>query len=159
MSGVVSICTDPGTDPGPPWRAPVPGVILGHCALPPPTPWPGEVVLPAFTHAVLSEHRNAVCSPSCMFPQLPRVSFWPFFMCAHVDSHPVTPDSAIPWTVAQQAPPSTGFPRQECWSGLPFFLLRGSLQAQGSNSHLLSWQAGSLPPSHQGRPSGLFRPL
>ena len=25
-----------------------------------------------------------------------------------------------PWTVAYQAPPSTGFSRQECWSGLPF---------------------------------------
>ena len=27
---------------------------------------------------------------------------------------------AAPWSVAHQAPPSTGFPRQECWSGLPF---------------------------------------
>ena len=27
---------------------------------------------------------------------------------------------ATPWTVAHQAPPSMGFPRQECWSGLPF---------------------------------------
>ena len=27
---------------------------------------------------------------------------------------------AIPWTVAHQAPLSTGFPRQEYWSGLPF---------------------------------------
>ena len=26
----------------------------------------------------------------------------------------------IPWTVANQAPLSTGFPRQECWSWLPF---------------------------------------
>ena len=29
---------------------------------------------------------------------------------------------AIPWTVAYQAPPSMGFSRQECWSGLPFHL-------------------------------------
>ena len=27
---------------------------------------------------------------------------------------------ATPWTVAYQAPPSRGFSRQECWSGLPF---------------------------------------
>ena len=27
---------------------------------------------------------------------------------------------ASPWTVAHQAPLSTGFPRQEYWSGLPF---------------------------------------
>ena len=26
---------------------------------------------------------------------------------------------ATPWTVAYQAPPSMGFSRQECWSGLP----------------------------------------
>ena len=25
-----------------------------------------------------------------------------------------------PWTAAYQAPPSMGFSRQECWSGLPF---------------------------------------
>ena len=29
---------------------------------------------------------------------------------------------ATPWTVACQAPLSMGFPRQECWSGLPFSL-------------------------------------
>ena len=27
---------------------------------------------------------------------------------------------ATPWTVAYQASPSMGFPRQEYWSGLPF---------------------------------------
>ena len=27
---------------------------------------------------------------------------------------------ATPWTVACQAPLFIGFPRQECWSGLPF---------------------------------------
>ena len=27
---------------------------------------------------------------------------------------------AIPCTIAYQAPPSMGFSRQECWSGLPF---------------------------------------
>ena len=30
------------------------------------------------------------------------------------------PTVATPWTVAHQAPLSTGFPRKECWSGLPF---------------------------------------
>ena len=28
--------------------------------------------------------------------------------------------SVTPWTIACQAPLSTGFPRQEYWSGLPF---------------------------------------
>ena len=27
---------------------------------------------------------------------------------------------ATPWTIARQAPLFMGFPRQECWSGLPF---------------------------------------
>ena len=29
------------------------------------------------------------------------------------------PTLCHPWTVAHQAPPSMGFSRQECWSGLP----------------------------------------
>ena len=36
---------------------------------------------------------------------------------------------ATPWTAAYQAPPSTGFSRQEYWSGLPL----PSLQQQGRN--------------------------
>ena len=32
----------------------------------------------------------------------------------------VVSDSATPWTVAHQAPPSMGFSRQEYWIGLPF---------------------------------------
>ena len=30
------------------------------------------------------------------------------------------PTLETPWTVACQVPLSMGFPRQECWSGLPF---------------------------------------
>ena len=36
-------------------------------------------------------------------------------------SHLVMSESFVtPWTVACQAPLSMGFPRQECWSELPF---------------------------------------
>ena len=35
-------------------------------------------------------------------------------------SRSVMSDSATPWTVAYQAPPSKGFSRQEYWSGVPF---------------------------------------
>ena len=38
--------------------------------------------------------------------------------CAWVCS--VVSDSGTPWTTAHQASQSTGFPRQEYWSGLPF---------------------------------------
>ena len=34
----------------------------------------------------------------------------------------VVSDSATPWTVTYQAPPSMGFSRQEYWSGLPNFI-------------------------------------
>ena len=40
--------------------------------------------------------------------------------CVCMLNRSVTSDSAIPWTVTHQAPPSMGFPRQEYWSGLPF---------------------------------------
>ena len=44
-----------------------------------------------------------------------------------------------PWTVARQAPLSTGFSRQERWSGLPF------PPGDPSGPGILHWQVGSLP--------------
>ena len=41
--------------------------------------------------------------------------------------------SVTPWTVAHWAPLSTGFPRQEYWSGLPFPSPMGSSLTQRSN--------------------------
>ena len=38
----------------------------------------------------------------------------------HMRTNLVQSDSATPWTTARQAPLSTGFSRQEYWSGLPF---------------------------------------
>ena len=46
--------------------------------------------------------------------------------------HSLVSDSATPWTVAHQAPPSMGFPRQEYWSGLPF--LQGIFPSQKSKT-------------------------
>ena len=57
-----------------------------------------------------------------------------------------------PWTVSRQAPLSMRFSRQEYWSGLPC-PSPGDLPDQGSNTHLLLWQAGSLPLSHQRSPN------
>ena len=50
---------------------------------------------------------------------------------------------AIPWTVAGQAPLSTGFSRQEYWSGLPC-TAPGNLLDSGIEPSLLHLQAGSL---------------
>ena len=48
-----------------------------------------------------------------------------------------------PWTVAHQAPPSMGFPRQEYWSGLPF-PLPGDLPDPGIKPRSPALQADSL---------------
>ena len=50
---------------------------------------------------------------------------------------------ATPWTVAYQAPPSMGFSRQECWSGLPF-PSPGDLPNPGIEPGSPSWQADAF---------------
>ena len=40
--------------------------------------------------------------------------------CCLAKSCPTLGDPVDKWTVAHQAPVSMGFPRQECWSRLPF---------------------------------------
>ena len=51
---------------------------------------------------------------------------------------------ATPWTVAYQAPPSMGFSRQECWSGLPF-PSPGDLADPGIEPGSPTLQADALP--------------
>ena len=65
--------------------------------------------------------------------------------------------SAIPWTVAYQAPLSMGFSSQEYWSGLP----PKDLPHPRIEPCVLHWQADSLPLSHQGSPNlrGFTYPL
>ena len=54
------------------------------------------------------------------------------------------PTLATPWTVARQAPLSTGFSRQEYWSGLPF-PSPGDLSDSGIELRSPELQADSLP--------------
>ena len=56
-----------------------------------------------------------------------------------------------PGTVAHQASPSMGFPKQEYWSGLQFPPL-GDLPDPGIEPVSLAWQVDSLPLSHLGSP-------
>ena len=60
------------------------------------------------------------------------------------------PDFVTPWTVAYQAPPSTGFSRQECWSGLPF-ASPGDLPDPGIEPRSPSLQADALPSEPPGK--------
>ena len=59
-------------------------------------------------------------------------------------------DSETLWTAAHQAPPSTGFSRQEYWSGLPF-PSPGDLPNPGSNPGLPHCRQTLYRLSHQGR--------
>ena len=57
---------------------------------------------------------------------------------------------ATPWTVAYQAPPSMGFSRQECWSGLPF-PSPGDLPDPGIEPGSPTLQADALPSEPPGK--------
>ena len=58
---------------------------------------------------------------------------------------------ATPWTVACQTPLSTGFSRQEYWSGLPC-PPPGDLPDPGIEPLSPALQADSLPPEPPGKP-------
>ena len=60
-------------------------------------------------------------------------------------------DSATPWTVAYQAPPSMGFSRQECWSGL-LFTSPGDLANPGIEPGSPALQADALLSEPPGKP-------
>ena len=57
---------------------------------------------------------------------------------------------ATPWTVAYQAPPSIGFFRQECWSGLPF-PSPGDFPDPGIKPGSPALQADALPSEPPGK--------
>ena len=54
---------------------------------------------------------------------------------------------ATPWTVARQTPLSTGFSKQESWSGLPC-IPPGDLSNPGIEPESPALQEDSLPLSH-----------
>ena len=58
---------------------------------------------------------------------------------------------ATPWTGAYQAPPSVGFSRQECWSGLPF-PYPGDLTDPEIEHGSPALQADALPSEPPGKP-------
>ena len=62
-----------------------------------------------------------------------------------------------PWTVAYQAPPSMGFSRQQCWSGLPF-PSPGDLPDPGIEPGSPALQAGSLLTELEAKPDTVLRP-
>ena len=71
-------------------------------------------------------------------------------------SHSVIPALVIPWTVipSQRSLPGSSAQGEEYTGAGCHFLLQGIFPTQGSNSHLLHWQADSLLLSHVGSPWG-----
>ena len=65
---------------------------------------------------------------------------------------------ATPWTVAYQVPPSMGFSRHECWSGLPF-PSPGDVPDPGIEPRSPSLQADALPSEPPGKLLDLLGPL
>ena len=63
---------------------------------------------------------------------------------------------ATSWTVAYQAPPSMGFSRQECWSGLPFSS-PGDLPDPGIEPGSPALQADALPSEPPGKSQNKIR--
>ena len=97
---------------------------------------PGSGRLPSSMWMVLSLEWKHLCLPRRLQPamKIPGAGLGPnsaedkwiasqLTLCVCVSHSAVTPG-----TVAHQAPLSTGFSRQEHWSGLPFCLSRGSFQ-------------------------------
>ena len=82
-----------------------------------------------------------------MVPRL-TCKFHTFEQCV---SHTVVSDSAIPWTVALQAPLFMDFSRQEHWSGLPV-PSPGDFPNPGIEPGSPSLQADSLPSEPQEKP-------
>ena len=62
---------------------------------------------------------------------------------------------ATPWTEAYQAPPSMGFSRQECWSGLPF-PSPGDLSDPGIEPGSPALSADTLPSEPPGKPPNVY---
>ena len=65
---------------------------------------------------------------------------------------------ATPWPVAYQVPPSMGFSRQECWSGLPF-PSPGDVPDPGIEPGSPTLRADALPSEPPGKLLDLLGPL
>ena len=62
-----------------------------------------------------------------------------------------------PWTVACQAPPCMGSPKQEYWSGLPF-PSPGDLPDPGIEPETPELQSDALPSEPPGKPVPIAQP-
>ena len=87
-----------------------------------------------------------------MYPKNNGYYLIPKVLCSLVQLCP----TLTPWTIAHQAPPSTGFSRQEYWSGLPF-PSSGDLPNPGIKPRSPTLQGDTLPSEPLGKPPQFLR--
>ena len=99
------------------------------------------------------EPRADTAGPWCRrCPRLPGAAFSTTLVRMHVCALRCAPLLETPWTVAHQAPPAVGCPRQGCWSGLPF-PSPGDLPDAGTELVPLALAGGFFAPEPPGSPS------
>ena len=86
-------------------------------------------------------------------PQSGFLCFSQISMASSESESEVVSNSATPWTVAYQAPPSTGFSRQDHWRGLPI-LSPEDLPDPGIEPRSPGVSKTLYRLSHQGSPTG-----
>ena len=77
-----------------------------------------------FTHSLI-HLLNDFCVPGTMLEAVKNIAvskniYSVVYLCWATLSLHLYPNLSTLWTIAHQVPLSMGFPRQECWSGLPF---------------------------------------
>ena len=123
------------------------------------TPWTAAYQAPPSMGFSRQEYWSGVPLPYldkviCLYTlYMKSVSFWPLLHEFILTQS--CPLFATAWTVAYQAPLSMGSPGKNIGVGCNF-LLQGIFLTQGSNPHLLHWQADSSPLSHRGNPLASF---
>ena len=96
----------------------------------------------------------SVLSSHCHTQAITHLLSFSMCMCVRAPSCSRVLLCRDPWTVAHQAPLSTGFPRQEYWSGLPFPSPEG-VPEPGTEPVPPALQVNSSPLTNQGRPFSL----
>ena len=118
--------------------------------------WPGDLPDPGIFQAQGSNPHISHLLPwrldslPLVSPGKPPMGVWKWKW-----SRSVVSNSATPWTVAYQGPPSMGFSRQEYWSGVPFPPPR-DLPDPGIKPRSPTLQADALPSEPPGKPRWVY---
>ena len=102
-----------------------------------------KIMWSSFLTYLFYHHDLVTCTWCCEFTGLPLSSFTSEWVSEWVKPLSRVRLFATPWTIAYQGPSSTGFSRQEYWSGLPF-PSPGDLPNPGIKPRCPTFQADAL---------------